>query len=219
MSENRTSNSLKLKLPRPPRDSSEDPEVLEVHRVAAARLKATNADASSYLDTMKKRVAASRTAILQEKENSKQVLDDMRRRNDDELADLSNALNETLKSLAAEPVVDANQVAAISGSSGQLRAAVAQIRSEFESSFRDFMAGFHAERSRALNTCQRLCEPADAETQMRNRAALLEDTGGRQAEARVEIEQWPTETAQTSWAWLLIVYALLFAIGFITKRK
>jgi hypothetical protein len=83
MSENRTSNSLSLKLRAPRHESSQDLEVLGVHRAAVARLKATNPHASSYLAKTQQQVAARRAALLQEQEKFKQVLDDVRRRNAD----------------------------------------------------------------------------------------------------------------------------------------
>jgi hypothetical protein len=182
------------------------------HRAAVARPKATNAHASSYLAKTQQRVAASRAALLQEQEKSKQVLDDVRRRNADELNSLSSALTESLKSLVAEPVVEPNQIATIGATSAQLRAEVAEIKSEFESLFRDFIAGFDAEQSRVNNICWRLRELTNTDTQMRNRVALVDK------QAEVEIRQSPMENAQTLWTWLVIVWALFFCIGLI-KRK
>jgi uncharacterized protein len=211
MSENRTSNSLSLKLRALPHESSQDLEVLGVHRAAVARLKATNAHVSSYL-AKTQRVAASRTALLQDQEKSKQVLDDVRRRNADELDSLSSALTESLKSLGAEPVVVSNQITTIGATSAQLRAEVAEIKSEFESLFRDFIAGFDAERPRVNSICRRLRELTNADTQMRNRVALVDK------QAEVEIRQSQMENAQTSWTWLVIVWALLFCIGLIKLK-
>jgi hypothetical protein len=93
-----------------------------------------------------------------------------------------------------------------------MRAEVAEIKSEFASLFRDFIAGFDAERSLANNTCRRLRELTNPDMQMRNRVALVDK------QAEVEIRQSQMENAQTSWTWLVIVWALLFCIGLIKLK-